>query len=62
MKKEYKTPQIEIHAIEESYLQTESQITIPIGDGEVEPGTPNLSCGFTFQDDDWDSMNNSTLW
>ena len=51
MKKEYKTPQIEIHAIEESYLQTESQITIPIGDGEVEPEDPNLSNFYTFQNE-----------
>lgn len=63
MKKDYRTPEIEIQAIELSYLLEGTQITQPIGDGEVEPGTPNLSRTShespyqesSFQaEDDWD--------
>lgn len=71
MKKEYKTPVIEIQAMELGCLQQTTQITTTIGEGEVGSGDPNLSRSFnespyrepSFQDeDDWDAPSGRMSW
>lgn len=71
MKKEYKTPVIEIQAMELGSLLQTTQITTTIGEGEVGSGDPNLSRSFnespyrepSFQDeDDWDAPSGRMSW